>query len=419
LLKVLAIVLVFGLLVFIHELGHLLLAKRAGILCREFAIGMGPKLYSFVKGETRYTLRLLPIGGFVRMAGEDPEVVEIHRGQDVGLLLDKEGKATRIILTNIRNYPEATIVTVEETDFEHHLFIRGVEDGEEVRYPVHPQAMMVHNNQETQIAPYDRQFGSKTVGQRAAAIFAGPLANFLLAFVLLTIMGLTYGVPSNKPIIGQTIPNQAAAKAGLQQGDKVLSIEGKPMSTWKDIVQVVSTSPGKELSFIIERGGEQFSLPVTPTKEVQKRGQQEIQIGKIGVYSSTSKSFIGAAKYGAVTTYEFSKLIYEMIGKLFTGQVPVQDLSGPVGIFNYTYKAAENGLIVLIQWTAALSVNLGIMNLLPLPALDGGRLVFIGLEAVRGRPIDPQKEGMVHFLGFAFLMVLILVVTWNDIQRFF
>ncbi|MED0677946.1 RIP metalloprotease RseP [Aneurinibacillus thermoaerophilus] len=409
--QVLAIVLVFGLLVFIHELGHLLLAKRAGILCREFAIGMGPKLFSFVKGETRYTLRLLPIGGFVRMAGEDPEVIEIHHGQDVGLTFDKDGKVTHIILTNIRNHPEATVVTVKEADLEHQLLIRGIEDGEEVSYPVHPKAVILQHNQETQIAPYDRQFGSKTVGQRATAIFAGPLANFLLAFVLLTGLGLAYGVPVDKPIIGQTIPDQPAAQAGLKQGDKVLSVAGKPMNTWKDIVQIVSASPGKELTFVIEREGEQFSVPVTPVKEGE--------IGKIGVYSPTSKSPLGAAKYGAVTTYEFSKLIYQMLGKLFTGQVPVQELSGPVGIFNYTYKAAENGLVVLVQWAAALSVNLGIMNLLPLPALDGGRLVFIGIEALRGRPIDPQKEGMVHFLGFAFLMVLILVVTWNDIQRFF
>jgi regulator of sigma E protease len=411
LVKVLAIILVFGLLVFIHELGHLLLAKRAGILCREFAIGMGPKLFSFVKGETRYTLRLLPIGGFVRMAGEDPEVIQIQKGQDAGLEFDSEGRVKRIILTGIRNHPSATVITVEEADLERALTIRGTEDGQEVVYRVHPQAMLLHQNQETQIAPYNRQFGSKTVGQRAAAIFAGPLANFILAFVLLTLLGLFYGVPVDKPLIGKTIPGQAAAKAGLVQGDRVISIGGKPTNNWKDIVDAVSKSPGRELKFIVERSGEQFSTIVTPAKEQNT--------GKIGVFSPTSKSVIGAAKYGAVTTYDFSMLIYNMLGQLFTGKVPVKELSGPVGIFNYTYKAAENGLGILIQWAAALSVNLGIMNLLPLPALDGGRLVFIGVEAVRGRPIDPQKEGMVHFLGFAFLMLLILVVTWNDIQRFF
>ncbi|BAU27707.1 regulator of sigma E protease [Aneurinibacillus soli] len=409
--KVLAIVLVFGLLVFIHELGHLLLAKRAGILCREFAIGMGPKVFSFVRGETRYTLRLLPIGGFVRMAGEDPEVIEIQRGQDVGLEFDQDGLVTRIVLTDILHHPHATIVTVEETDLEHNLFIRGTEDGEPVRYALHPQAKILHKNEETQIAPYDRQFGGKTVGQRAAAIFAGPMANFLLAFVLLTGLGLAYGIPANDPVMGRMIPGQAAQKAGLQQGDKVISIDGKATHTWKDIVQVVSASPNKKLNFVIERDGGQFALPVTPGTDGK--------VGKIGVYAPTSKSVIGAAKYGAVTTYEFSKLIYTMLGQLFTGQVPVQELSGPVGIFKYTGDAAEKGLMILIQWAAALSVNLGIMNLLPLPALDGGRLVFIGIEAVRGRPIDPRKEGMVHFLGFAFLMVLILVVTWNDIQRFF
>ncbi|WP_027414639.1 RIP metalloprotease RseP [Aneurinibacillus terranovensis] len=413
LIKVLSIILVFGTLVFFHELGHLLFAKRAGILCREFAIGMGPKLFSFVKGETRYTLRLLPIGGFVRMAGEDPEVIEINRGQDVGLEFDHKGKIARIILTDIRNYPKAHVMTVEHADLERELVIRGTEDGQDVFYPVHPQAMVVSQNQETQIAPFDRQFGSKTVGQRAAAIFAGPLFNFILAFILLTVMGLAYGVPVDRPMIGQLVPNGSAAAAGLMEGDQVLSINGKPISRWTDMVSVVSGSPGRPLAFTIKRDGMTLEKRVVPVKDPQS------QTGKIGVYQPLSKSLTGAASYGAKTTYDFSKLIYTSLGKLFTGQVPVKDLSGPVGIFNYTAKAAENGFVILLQWTAALSVNLGIVNLLPLPALDGGRLVFLGVEAVRGRPVDPQKEGMVHFLGFAFLMLLILVVTWNDIQKFF
>ncbi|WCK52861.1 RIP metalloprotease RseP [Aneurinibacillus sp. Ricciae_BoGa-3] len=411
--QVLAIILVFGLLVFFHELGHLLLAKRAGILCREFAIGMGPKIFSFIKGETRYTLRLLPIGGFVRMAGEDPEQVVIERGQDMGLEFDKEGRVVRIISTDFANHPQAHMLTVENADLEKELVIRGIEDGERVSYPVHPQAMFLHKHQEIQIAPLDRQFGSKTIGQRAAAIFAGPFFNFILAFVLLTVMGLSYGVPVNKPVMGEVIASSAASQAGLKPGDEVLDINGTPITSWADMVKIVSSSPGKELTFTVRRGQETIQKKVVPASDPQSK------TGKIGVYQPLSRSLTGAASYGAKTTYDFSKLIYTSLLKLFTGAVPVKDLSGPVGIFNYTAKAAENGMAILLQWTAALSVNLGIINLLPLPALDGGRLLFLLIEAVRGRPVDPNKEGMVHFLGFAFLMLLILVVTWNDIQKFF
>lgn len=409
--QVLAIILVFGLLVSFHELGHLIMAKRAGILCREFAIGMGPKLFSFVRGETRYTLRLLPIGGFVRMAGEDPEIIEIHQGQDAGLIFNEKGEITRIILTDIRNHPDAAVVTVEKADLEHKLVLIAKHEDELVEYPVHPQAFVFFKNQEIQIAPYNRQFGSKTVGQRAAAIFAGPFANFVLAFLLLFILGITYGVPVDKPYLGEIIAGGAAAEAGLKEGDRVLSIDGTPMNTWMDVVSKVSQSPDKELTMIIERDGEQSQVFITPKLENNR--------GKIGVYQPTSQNPIGAIKYGLKTTYEFSRLIYDSLVKLFTGKVSVDELSGPVGIFDMTYKVAENGLAMLLQWAAALSVNLGIINLLPLPALDGGRLVFIGIEAVRGRPVDPQKEGLVHLLGFALLMLLILVVTWNDIQKVF
>jgi regulator of sigma E protease len=409
--QVLAIILVFGLLVSFHELGHLIMAKRAGILCREFAIGMGPKLFSFVRGETRYTLRLLPIGGFVRMAGEDPEVVDIRQGQDAGLIFNEEGQITRLILSDIRNHPDAAIVTVEKADLEHKLVLVARQEDELVEYPIHPQAFVLYKNQEIQIAPYNRQFGSKTVGQRAAAIFAGPFANFVLAFLLLFTLGIVYGVPVDKPYLGEIISGGAAAEAGLKEGDHILSINGTAINSWMDVVNKVSQSPGEKLTFIIDRDGEQSQVFITPKLEKDR--------GKIGVYQPTSQSPVGAVKYGLKTTYEFSRLIYDSLVKLFTGKVPVDELSGPVGIFDMTYKVAENGTAMLLQWAAALSVNLGIVNLLPLPALDGGRLVFIGIEAVRGRPVDPQKEGLVHLLGFALLMLLILVVTWNDIQKVF
>ncbi|WP_134700408.1 RIP metalloprotease RseP [Ammoniphilus sp. YIM 78166] len=412
--EVLSIILVFGALVFFHELGHLVFAKRAGILCREFALGMGPKLFSFKKGETTYTLRLLPIGGFVRMAGEDPEVIKINPGQEVGILVENN-QVVKIIVDPLSAYPHAEIISVERADLDRKLQIEAYVDGELNKWSVHPQAHLVHQGQEIQIAPWDRQFGSKTIGQRAAAIFAGPAANFILAFILLMVMALSYGTPVNQPILGKISEGGPAERAQLQEGDRILQVENQEVQTWEDIVKIVSQSPGKELIFTIERNKEQFRVPLV-TESVDVEGQT---VGKIGVYPPVSREVGQSVQYAGETTWQFSTLIFKGLGMLVTGKVSMDELSGPVGIFNYTYEAAERGIAILLKWSAILSINLGIINLLPLPALDGGRLVFLGLEGLRGRPVDPQKEGMVHFLGFAFLMLLILVITWNDIQRFF
>ncbi|HJV46708.1 MAG TPA: RIP metalloprotease RseP [Bacillota bacterium] len=408
--EVLSIVLVFGALVFFHELGHLIFAKRAGILCREFALGMGPKLFSFKKGETTYTLRLFPIGGFVRMAGEDPEVVKINPGQEIGIIIENN-QITKMVTDQTENYPKAEVVSVESIDLDKKLVLEAYQNGDIQKWSIHPGALVIQNGQEIQIAPWDRQFGSKTISQRALAIVAGPVANFVLAFVLLTVMALSYGTPTNDPVLGKIAENGPAQKAGLQEGDRILKIENQDVGSWTQIVDIVSHSPEKKLTFFIERNREQYSISLV-TDKVEN-------VGKVGVYPPLSRSPMPSLKYGAETTWQFSTLIFKGLGMLVTGKVAMDELSGPVGIFNYTYEAAEKGVAILLKWSAILSVNLGIMNLLPLPALDGGRLVFLLVEALRGRPIDPQKEGMVHFLGFAFLMLLILVITWNDIQRFF
>jgi len=413
---VISIILVIGAIIFFHELGHLLLAKRAGILCREFAIGFGPKIFSFRKGETLYTFRLLPLGGFVRMAGEDPEVVEIKPGHDVALVLNDKGEVEKIILNNKKEYPEATFLNVNKIDLEDQLFVEGYDVEEElVKFSVHPQAMILHNRQETQIAPRNRQFGSKTIGQRALAIFAGPLANFILAFAILFGYAAYAGVQTNQ--IDRVMENSPADEAGLQTGDRIVSVNNQAVSSWRELTRLISQSPGQEMKLIIERGQQQLQLSVIPETISNEDGT--ITQGRIGVTSMLERSFIGAISYGATTTLDFAQLIFKSLGMLVTGGVKLDDLAGPVGIINITGDMAQRGLPSLLSWTAILSVNVGILNLLPLPALDGGRLMFLGIEAVRGRPIDPHKEGMVHFIGFALLMLLILVVTWNDIQRLF
>lgn len=415
---VIAFIVIFGALVFFHELGHLVFAKRAGILCREFAIGFGPKIFSFKKNETVYTIRLLPIGGFVRMAGEDPEMVVIKPGYRVGLLFDENDQVNKIIMNNKDKYPEALVVEVEEADIEHRLFIKGYVDGEDEvlkNFSINPTAVTIENGVETQLAPYDRQFASKKLGQRTMAIFAGPMMNFILAIVVFIIIGLFQGMPSNDPVLGELTPDGAAIDAGLKQGDIVHSIEGAEISSWSDIVEIIQKNPGKNIEFLVERGGETLEIPVTP----EVNDIEGEKIGLIGVYSPIEKSPLKAFVYGFEETYIWTKEILFAVGKLITGQFTIDALSGPVGIYESTSIVAESGFWYLMRWAAVLSINLGIMNLLPIPALDGGRLMFFALEAVRGKPVDRNKEGLVHFIGFALLMLLMLVVTWNDIQRFF
>lgn len=413
-----SIVVIFGALVFFHELGHLLLAKRAGILCREFAIGFGPKIFSSKKGETLYTIRLLPLGGFVRMAGEDPEGIEIKPGTQVGLIFDSEGKVKQIVANQLSRYPDARVVTVEKADIEHDLVLRGhVNDELTESYPVHPEAEFVQDGMPMQIAPYNRQFGSKSLVDRFLAIFAGPLMNFLLAFVLLAVYAMTQGIPVDEAQLGKLDKDGAAYEAGLQEGDRVLSIDGEAVNTWEELVKVIQQNPNEELQFTIQRDGETDKVAVTPNERESQDGKSSE--GYIGVYMPTEVSFFGSLQYGVEKTGELTVLIIQALGQLVTGQISFDNLSGPVGIYKYTDQASEGGVFVLLQWAAFLSVNLGIFNLLPLPALDGGRLTFLAIEAVRGKPLDPQKEGLVHFIGFALLMLLMIVVTWNDIHKFF
>ncbi|MCR6111084.1 RIP metalloprotease RseP [Bacillus sp. A301a_S52] len=413
-----AVIVIFGILVFVHEWGHLVVAKRAGILCREFAIGFGPKIFSFKRNETVYTIRLLPLGGFVRMAGEDPEMIQIKPGYEVGLLFNQLGKVSRIIINNKSKHPDCKVIQVEKIDLEHDLFVQGyVEDKEElVTYEIDDKAEYVHDEQPTQIAPYDRQFSAKTVGQRAAAIFAGPLMNFVLAVFVLILYAAFAGMPVDEPVVGEVTEDGVAIQAGLESGDRIVSIDGESVASWEEMTNIIVEHPNESLDFIIERQGEQFDVTMTAQERL---GADDEQIGVIGITAPREHNIGQAVLFGFTETYEYTTLIFEALGMLVTGQFSLDHLAGPVGIYNYTGEVASMGLLVLFQWAAILSVNLGIINLLPLPALDGGRLLFIGLEAVRGKPIDPQKEGLVHFVGFALLMLLMLVVTWNDINKFF
>ncbi|MBC6971921.1 RIP metalloprotease RseP [Bacillus sp. Xin] len=412
-----AFILIFGALVFFHELGHLYFAKRAGILCREFAIGFGPKVFSFEKNETVYTVRLLPLGGYVRMAGEDAETVELKPGKKVGLVLNENEEVMKLVLDGREKYPNVRVIEVEQADLENNLTISGYEEYEEElqTFRVSEKARIVSAGEEIQIAPFNRQFGSKTLGQRALTIFAGPAMNFILAFVIFVIIGLVQGIPVDKPMIGKVMKDSVAEQAGLKQDDMIQAINGKDTNTWNDVVTIVREHPNKEITLHVKRDSEQFNVKVTPSADTE--GKEKV--GRIGVYSPVEKSIFGSIKSGFEQTYTWTKLIFDSLVKLVTGQFSINDLSGPVGIYNLTDQVVDYGVIRVLSLAAVLSINLGLFNLLPVPALDGGRLFFFLIEALRGKPIDRQKEGMVHFIGFALLMLLMLVVTWNDIRKFF
>lgn len=415
---VIAFIIIFGSLVFFHELGHFLFAKKAGIMVREFAIGFGPKILAIRKKETLYTIRILPLGGYVRMAGEDFDTVELLPGYRVGLELNELDKIEKIYLNKEISNPNILFLETETADLSKELFIEGYdEDGELVRYEVSRDAIIYEKGQETLIAPEDRQFDSKPLGSRIMTIFAGPLFNFILAFFIFLALGLINGVPKNEPIIDEVIADSPAYVAGMEAGDYIKEVDGTPVDKWTEFTEIIQNKPGENVQMKVERAGELVTMTMIPSV-VEDSGQKFGQIG-VKYKPEFEKSPVKALKYGATETVTWIQRIFGLLGDLVTGKFSIDALSGPVGIYKATGDMAQHGVFTLMNWAAILSINLGIMNLLPLPALDGGRLLFFLFEGLRGKPIDKQKEGMVHFVGIMLLMVLMLVVTWNDIQRFF
>lgn len=415
---ILAFILVFGLIVFFHELGHFIFAKRAGILVREFAIGMGPKLFGMTKGETLYTIRLLPLGGYVRMAGADFDQIEIQPGYRVGLILNNDQKVEKIYLNQRVQNPNVLFLEVERADLNKGLWIEGYDEEEcLVRYDVARKAIIVEKGEETLIAPYDRTFDAKSLFHRTMTIFAGPLFNFILALIIFILIGIFQGVPTNEPIVTTVLDDSPAAQAGMKDGDYVKAVDGQPIEKWAELSQFIQENGGKKITLTVERGDETLELVMVPNK-VKVNGQE---VGQIGImYSSPlEKNPIKSVVYGVQETWNFTITVISALVQMITGHFSIDDLAGPVGIYQVTGEAAEKGFNNVMYLTALLSINLGIMNLLPLPALDGGRLMFFGLEALRGKPIDRQKEGMVHLVGIVLLMILMIAVTWNDIQRLF
>lgn len=374
---ILLFIIVFGLVVISHELGHFLVGRKNGIRVVEFAVGMGPTLFSFQKGGTKYSLKLLPLGGACMFDGED--------GLEQG-------------------------------------------SGEAVEAPLPGTADV------TQAEPTGITFPAAGVWARIATVFAGPFFNFILAFVVAVVLSAFSG--ADLPVVGDVdgvdiaatekgddILITAAKDAGLQKGDVIKKIGREPIHFFREVSLISALNQGEEMVITYERNGKKGVTRLTPQYD-KNSGRYYMGITNGGVYMKCNP--LQVFQYGFYEVEYWVKITYKSLLMLVRGQVTKDDVTGPVGIAQFvgeSYDQAEENygtpyaILTMLEIIVLLSVNLGIMNLLPLPALDGGRLVFMFVEVIRGKPVPPEKEGMVHFAGLVVLMALMVFIMYNDIMR--
>jgi len=333
-------ILALELMILVHELGHLIVAKRVGITVHTFAIGFGPRLWAVTRGETTYALNLLPIGGYVNMAGEDLDA----------------------------------------------------------RQP--------------EVAP-DRSFRTKSVGARLAVVCAGPVMNFVLAVLLLGIVAVAFGVPVGVSTrVGTLLPGYPAAKAGLRPGDVIIAIDGRAMRDGEEIVRTIHSSNGRTLTLLIRRDGSQLEIHVPTQFDARQR------VWLTGFSPSVIREHLDPVRalgWGAVTTGRDIAAYLSAIGGLAMSGRLIGELSGPYTAVKVLGQAAQSGAETFLYITAFFSIIIGLFNLFPLPALDGGRAAFLIVEGLRKRPVDPRREGYIHLVGLALLLCLIIALTVRDI----
>lgn len=421
---IIAFIIIFGLLVTVHEYGHLLFAKRAGIMCPEFAIGMGPKIFSYKKDETLYTIRLLPVGGYVMMAGSGMEQNPLTEGMTVNIKRNEAGEVTHILLDDQHQFQQIDQLEVTDSDFEDRLFIEGINQytNEQVRYNVAHEAYFVREGDLIQIAPLERQFKNKKPWPKFLALFAGPLFNFILAFVLFLALAFMVGAPTTT--ISGVAKDSPAQEVGLKKGDTIKQLNDEKVTSFNQIRNYLDKNGGKSIKVIVERDGKERTFNLEP-----KLMQQKVSKGKsldryiIGFGPEFGGSLLDKLQYGVSMTIDGATKIFTLLGimfaSIFNGTFSFDMLNGPVGIYKNTEKVASMGLETLIGYTAMLSVNLGIMNLLPIPALDGGRILFVIYEAIFRKPVNKKAEMYIVAAGALFVFFVMIMVTWNDISRYF
>lgn len=416
----LVFLLIFSVVVVVHEFGHFYFAKRAGILVREFAIGMGPKIYSHRgKDGTLYTIRLLPLGGYVRMAGFEEEE-ELKPGMVVGLVTDKDEHVLKINTSKKVNLTQAIPLEITQYDLLDQLTITGFVNGneqDERTFTVSKTATIIEEDgTELRIAPREVQFQSAKLWQRMLTNFAGPMNNFILSFVIFTVLAFAQGGVQdlNSTVISGVGSDTPAQAAGLKAGDKITKINDTTVTDWAELTQAIQAADDQALTIQYEQADQTKEATVTP-KKVEQNGQTLYQIGiSAPINTSTSAKLIGGV---TMSIQSFTRII-KALGSLIQN-FSLDKLGGPVAIFEISSQAATQGWMTVLSVMGLISMNLGIFNLLPIPALDGGKLVLNVIEGVRGKPLSQEKEGIITLIGFGLMMVLMVLVTWNDIQRFF
>lgn len=418
---IITFILVFGILVLVHEYGHYYFAKRAGILVREFSIGMGPKIWWKRKNGTTYTVRILPVGGYVRLAGNDDEdEEELRPGTPVTLQLNDQDEVVTINASGKSTLFQGIPLQLVASDLTDGLWIKGYVNGDEdnlKQYPVNHDAVVIeHDGTAVQIAPRDVQFRSASLPARMMTNFAGPMNNFILSLIVFIILGFTLaGVPTNSNQVGKVNSGSVAAQAGLKAGDQITRVNNTQVKNWTDLSANLSDKPGQRVRVTYVRNNHQKTVTLVP--KTVKQGKQKV--GQIGIIEQEQTGFKDRLLFGWQQFVQAGTLIFAVLGHMFTHGFSLNDLGGPVAIYAGTSQATALGFNGVLNFLALLSINLGIVNLLPIPALDGGKLLLNIIEAVIRRPIPEKAEGIVTMIGFMILLILMILVTWNDIQRYF
>ena len=416
-LGILTFILVFGIIVVVHEFGHFYFAKKSGILVREFAIGMGPKIFAHIgKDGTAYTIRILPLGGYVRMAGWGDDTTEIKTGTPVSLTLADDGKVKRINLSGKKLDQTALPMQVTQFDFEDKLFIKGLVLEEEKTFAVDHDATVVEaDGTEVRIAPLDVQYQNATIWGKLITNFAGPMNNFILGVVVFWILIFMQGgvrdVDTNQ---FHVMPQGALAKVGVPETAQITKIGSHEVSNWESLIQAVETETKDKtaptLDVTISENGSDKQVTVTP-EESQGRYLLGVQPG---IKSDFVSMFVGGFTTAADSAL---RILSELKNLIF--QPDLNKLGGPVAIFKASSDAAKNGIENVLYFLAMISINIGIFNLIPIPALDGGKIVLNILEAIRRKPLKQEIETYVTLAGVVIMVVLMIAVTWNDIMRLF
>ena len=358
--SIVAFLFVLTIVVFFHELGHFLVARWCGVRIETFSVGFGRELIGFTdRHQTRWKIGWVPLGGYVKFHGDENAASVPNRDDEEAL-----------------NDPD--------------------------------------------------RFHSKTVGQRMAIVAAGPIANFILAIVIYTLLFATFGKPITLPVVDRVQSGSAAQEAGFEPGDLIVSIDGRAIESFSDVTRIVEQSADLQLAIVVERNGEQLVLTARPQLR-EKVGPfgNSARVGLLGVSSSGATQNTKVHRYDPLTsawigvseTYRVIEATLGYLGGVIAGRQSADQLGGPIRIAQISGQAASLGFVVLINLAAVLSVSIGLINLFPIPMLDGGHLLFFGIEAVRGRPLSDVVQDIGFRIGLGLVLMLMLFATWNDLVQ--